>query len=182
MNLLKFKLNKKINIYINYKTLLLFIYKNFFICYIHLSYFYFFFFLKRKNYIYNNINFSLLLSNLKNLKKLFFNQFNNNLKSLINYIYLHVDGLYYRIKYYKKSNALAFLVGYNHYMLYFLPEEINVVLYSKRRKFILYSLNKFLLTKIASCLVSLDYPSLYKSKGIKIYSYNFREKKMKKKR
>jgi len=144
-----------------------FFYKNYYIYYKFLNFL--------QNYsIYNLFIFSFF-------KKSFFSL--NLYKQFFNFYFIEyfLDGLYYRVKYYKEYNILGFILGYNHYILYKLPFTIKVIVHMKKRRFFLYSLNSALLLIISQQLVNLKYPNLFKGKGLKIRSIVYHKKLIKKK-
>lgn len=94
---------------------------------------------------------------------------------------MFLDGLYYRIKYYKKFNCIGFILGFNHYIVYKLLENVFVKVHMKKRRFYLYSDDKNLLSLVSSDLVNLKFPNLFKGKGVKVAFYNYRLKILKKK-
>jgi hypothetical protein len=152
--------------------LLFFFYKYIYFMYVCDTYFVFYKYLNL--YIYKNINYYKYII-------IFFNFF-----LLINNIYLKiqsfffceffVDGLYYRVKYYKKYNFLGFILGYNHYIIYKLPKKIFAFAYMRRRRFILLSFHLTLLLRVSMELVNLKYPNLFKNKGLKLLFTKYRHK------
>lgn len=127
-------------------------------------------------------NFDLKKNVLLNLYRLTY--LYNPIKLVNKYYYYEImlDGLYYRVKYYKKYNCLGFSLGYNHYILYFVPNNIKLFFNKIRRRFILYGIDKSLLGRIASEIVNLKYPNLFKGRGVKIINYNYRRKILVKKK
>jgi hypothetical protein len=163
--------------YKKYKIFYLFFFKNY----------YLFFFIKRFYFIwYKFLIFTkvlnyyslFLISVIKN--KFIFNSFCYN--NLFYYYYeFFVDGLYYRVKYYKNYNILGFILGFNHYILYKSPRTVKACVHMKKRRFFLYSLNLILLGNLSSELVNLKYPNLFKGKGLKIIYKQYRKKNLIKK-
>lgn len=94
---------------------------------------------------------------------------------------LILDGLYYRVKYYRAYNVLGFILGYNHYILYKIPFNISVKVHMKKRKFILYSFDVVLLNKVVYEIMNLKYPNIYKGRGIRIGGSSYRRKNILKK-
>lgn len=105
--------------------------------------------------------------------------FYNNL--IFYYCEFFVDGLYYRVKYYKYYNILGFILGFNHYILYKLPQNIRACVHMKKRRFFLYSLDLVLLGNVSNELVHLKYPNLFKGKGLRIIINKYRKKNLVKK-
>jgi ribosomal protein L6P/L9E len=95
---------------------------------------------------------------------------------VIFYVELYLDGLYYRVKYYKDYHMLGFILGYNHYISYKLPLNISVIVHMKRRRFFLLSFDYLLLNINANELVNLKYPNIYLGKGLRIRSKLYRKK------
>jgi hypothetical protein len=126
-------------------------------------------------YFYYNFKFNFLY--FLNFFKLCFKNFYT-----LFFIELNLDGLYYRIKYYKNYNYIGFILGYNHYILYKLNKNVFIKIHMKKRKFYIYSDNKNLLSLISAELVNLKFPNLFKGKGVKVSFYNYRLKIIKKKK
>lgn len=141
-------------------------------------------------FIYNNILFqfffikNFLIFNIKLNFYFFFFYFYKYIYMFYNlyYIEFFLDGIYYRIKYYKELNIIGFILGYNHYVLVYLPTFINIKVHLKKRKFFFFSFFKNLLHSFAMQIVNLKFPNLFKGKGIKIVNYNYRLKQLKKKK
>lgn len=89
---------------------------------------------------------------------------------------LMLEGLYYRVKFYRVYRCLAFILGYNHYILYFIPKKVQIKCHAKRRRFLLYGFDRGLLGRVAVELVNLKYPNLFKGRGVKIESFDYRRK------
>jgi ribosomal protein L6P/L9E len=98
------------------------------------------------------------------------------------FVELFLEGLYYRVKYYKSKNYLGFLVGFSHYVVVRVPSFIFVQVHTKRRKFVIFSGDRHLLTIFAVFLANLKVPNVYMGKGVKIVNRFYRQKKMLKKR
>jgi len=162
------------------KNCIYFFFCDLFYLYIYNFYYFKFILFKNINLYYKN-NFLLFFKQdilfIYNFFKLLFKNFFN-----IYFIEMLLDGLYYRIKYYKKLNYIGFILGYNHYILYKLPLNIYLKLHMKKRRFFIYSINKNLLSQVSMNLVFLKYPNLFKGKGVKIINYNYRLKILKKKK
>ncbi len=94
----------------------------------------------------------------------------------------YVDGLYYRLKYYKKLHSMGFLIGYSSYLVYKLPICVKVKVFGSRRKFLLYSYDKCFLGNVVWDLIHLKYPDVYSGKGIKGLIFHYKKRKMLKKR
>lgn len=120
------------------------------------------------------INYLTLFMYIKTYFYFFFNIY--NIKSAIYYIELYLDGLYYRVKYYKDYHLLGFILGYNHYILYKLPSCISVIVHMKRRRFFLLSFDYLSLNLNAIELVNLKYPNIYLGKGLRFRSKLYRKK------
>ena len=132
------------------------------------------FFFKKKFIIFNfKLSFYFFYKYLNLFLYTFYNLYYNE---------LFLDGIYYRIKYYKELNILGFILGYNHYILVLLPKELFVKIHIKKRKFFFYSFFKNLLNSFVNNIVNLKFPNLFKGKGVKIINYNYRLKKIKKKK
>lgn len=135
--------------------------------------------------ISSHFDFSALrvfFSNTKILKLFLFNEL-----SLVSFLFgtfieLFLDGLYYRVKYYKSKNYLGFLIGFSHYIIVKVPSSIFVRVHTKRRKFVIFSGDKHKLSIFAVFLASLKVPNVYMGKGLKIINKFYRRKKMLKKR
>lgn len=154
-NLFFFYINNLLYIYIYFKFNFIYIYGN--------------------KYIFNYLNSMYLLVSLY--------KFFSNIQKLDLYQYeFFLDGLYYRIKYYKKFHYLGFIIGYNSYIFYKLPKIIFCIVHKKRRRFFSYSYNIQLLSQIMIELVNLKYPNLFKGKGIKFYAKIYRKKVIKEKK
>jgi hypothetical protein len=138
---------------------------------------YYIFFLKFDN-IYNNT--VLSLSNFSLLVNFFLK--NNLLLGRLAFRELFVDGVYYRVKYYKSLNVLGFLLGYNHYVLFYLPDGVYARVHMKKRKFFLYGYDNEFLSTVSAFVVSFKYPSLYIGKGLKLKNAVYRKKIVKKKK
>lgn len=180
MILLKNIFNKSLNFKFFFQNFFLFDFKNLiFFFFSNLYFFYNFIFFLNKKFFFNIYMF---------FSKYYFYYFYNFLKyyifSFCNFFFIEMflDGLYYRIKYYKKYNVLSFILGFNHYILYYIPKNVFVKLHMKKRKFFLYSLDKLLLSQVCMDLVNLKYPNLFKGKGVKVVFYNYRLKILKKKK
>lgn len=98
------------------------------------------------------------------------------------FVELFLEGLYYRVKYYKSKNYLGFLVGFSHYVVVRVPSFIFIQVHTKRRKFVIFSGDRHLLTIFAVFLANLKVPNVYMGKGVKIVNRFYRQKKMLKKR
>jgi len=132
-----------------------------------------FFFIKSFIIFDKKIDFTFFFLNFYKYIHIFYNLY---------YIEFFLDGIYYRIKYYKELNIIGFILGYNHYVLIYLPMFINIKLHLKKRRFFFYSFFKNLLSLFANQIVNLKFPNLFKGMGIKIVNYNYRLKKLKKKK
>lgn len=163
-----FNLYKNILIY-NYEnlTIYIYIYKNYFFYYIFSTF-------KRGLTYYTKYQF--VFNKLSFYKFDLYKAFNS-----LSFCELYVDGLYYRIKYYVKYNVIGFILGYNHYILYKLPDSIRAAVHMKKRRFFLFGFDLILLGNVANELVNLKYPNLFKGKGLKIISKNYRRKLLVKK-
>jgi hypothetical protein len=138
---------------------------------------YFFFFLKVE-ILFSSLfiltrNFFLLL-NFYVSNALFFNK--------VSFLELFLDGIYYRLKYYRNLHVLGFLIGFNHYILFYLPSDIYVKLHMKKRRFFLYSFDKEKLSNVAHFIVNFKYPNLFIGKGVKLKNVVYRRKLVKKKK
>lgn len=142
--------------------LFFFVYKEYYLC------FFFENLIKQIHYFtYYNISYV----------KLFF--YKLDLYKAINSLFfceLFVDGIYYRVKYYKKYNILGFILGFNHYILFKLPITIRASVHMKKRRFFIYGFDLNLLGNLANEIVNLKFPTLFKSKGLKIVTTNYRKK------
>lgn len=96
--------------------------------------------------------------------------------SLFFFVEIFVDGLYYRVKHYKKYNLLGFILGYNHYVLYKIPRNFQVAVHMKRRRFFVYGFNYKRLVTLAYDIINLKYPNLFKGKGLRIVGLKYRKK------
>lgn len=139
------------------------------------------FFFFYKNYF---INFKFFFKFKKKFSKFLFSYvsfyiFKYNLyKFFLSFFFLEffLDGLYFRVKYYKSFNILGFILGFNHYLLYKLPSFIKACVHMKKRRFFLYSVNFNSLGCVGNEIVNLKYPNLFKGKGVKILFKNYRKK------
>jgi|SRR5579883_1962 len=120
------------------------------------------------------LNYLTLFFYVKNYFYCFFNI--SSLKSIIFYVELYLDGLYYRVKYYKEYHMLGFILGYNHYILYKLPLCISAIVHMKRRRFFLLSFDYLVLNLTMVDLVNLKYPNIYLGKGLRVRSKLYRKK------
>jgi hypothetical protein len=98
------------------------------------------------------------------------------------FVELFLEGLYYRVKYYKSKNYLGFLIGFSHYIIVRVPNFIFVQVHTKRRKFVMFSGDRHQLSIFAVFLAGLKVPNVYMGKGLKIMNEFYRQKKMLKKR
>lgn len=166
---LQLNLQRYIKLYSNFFVikfntffLYIFIYKNYYIVYnfylalVYLNYFFKFFMSYNVIYFYKY-----------NLFKFFNSLF---------FVEFILDGLYYRVKYYKNYNILGFILGYNHYILYKLPKFIFACVHMKKRRFFLYGFNLVQLGSVGSEIINLKYPNLFKGKGVKVVFLNYRKK------
>jgi len=147
---------------IEYLCIFVFIYKEYYLCF-------FFENLIKKIHYFTFYSISYV--------KLFFYQL--DLYKSINSLFfceLFVDGIYYRVKYYKRYNILGFILGFNHYILFKLPFTIRASVHMKKRRFFLYGFDLNLLGNLANEIVNLKYPTLFKSKGLKIVTTSYRKK------
>jgi hypothetical protein len=135
-------------------------------------------------YWFVSYNFILLHINIKyygnlilNFLFLYFLRYNiYNSLGIFFFNEIFVDGLYYRVKYYKSYNLLGFILGYNHYVLYKIPKNINVSVHMKKRRFFIYGFNHERISNIAHEIVNLKYPNLFKGKGLRIVNLKYRKK------
>lgn len=156
----------------SYSNFLFIKFKNFFI----------FFFIYKNYYILYNFYFSLIYINyffkfLMSYNIIYFYKY--NLYKFFNslfFVEFLLDGLYYRVKYYKNYNILGFILGYNHYILYRLPKTVFACVHMKKRRFFLYGFNLVQLGIVSSELTNLKYPNLFKGKGVKVVFLNYRKK------
>ena len=179
INILKFKY---FNYFLEIKNLLILnLNKQIFIFFFNYFYNIFFYFKNLNNFFFKKI---FILFTLKANFYFFYKYLNLFLYTFYNLYYteLFLDGIYYRIKYYKELNILGFILGYNHYILISLPRFLFVKIHIKKRKFFCYSFFKNLLHSFVVKIVNLKFPNLFKGKGIKIVNYNYRLKKIKKKK
>ncbi len=93
-----------------------------------------------------------------------------------------LDGIYYRVKYYKHFHSIGFLIGYSNYVLYRVPVGLQVRVHMKRRRFLIFGMDKMLLNTVSDFLVRFKYPNIYMGKGIKLRRYKYRVKEVIKKR
>jgi|SRR5579875_2035282 len=103
----------------------------------------------------------------------------NNVYSIRNLIYFvefYVDGLFYRVKNYKKFKKLGFILGYNSYLLYTLPSYIYVKVSNRRRRFFLFSFKFYELLDISFELLNFKFPNIYHGKGLKFLYYKYKKK------
>ncbi len=98
------------------------------------------------------------------------------------FVELFLEGLYYRVKYYKSKNYLGFLIGFSHYIIVRVPNFIFVQVHTKRRKFVMFSGDRHQLSIFAVFLAGLKVPNVYMGKGLKVMNEFYRQKKMLKKR
>lgn len=124
----------------------------------------------------------IFFSSFGALKLFFF--FETQLVSFLfgTFIELFLDGLYYRIKYYRSKNYLGFLIGFSHYIVVKVPSFVFVHVHVKRRKFVIFSGDKHQLSIFADFLAGLKIPNVYMGKGLKIVNKFYRRKKILKKR
>lgn len=66
--------------------------------------------------------------------------------------------------YYFDNHSLFFSLGYSHYIIYKLP--LDVVVFLKKGRILLYTLRKELLGSVVSDLKNLRIPDAYKAKGV----------------
>ena len=165
---------EKVYFYKNFEVFFFFIIYNFYLFFFFKKNFFFFF----KFYI-NKINviFSIFTKYILFLNSIFLFNY-NYYQFFLSLFFLDfwLDGLYYRVKYYKNYNILGFILGFNHYILYKLPKKIKVCVHMKKRRFFLYSFDLLLLNNIGLELVNLKYPNLFKGKGLKINFMSYRKK------
>jgi hypothetical protein len=124
-------------------------------------------------FLYYRSNFYSLFRSVKQAIYLFGNFF---------FFEMFLDGLYYRIKFYKEHNVLGFILGFNHYILYYLPVGVFAKVHMKRRRFFLYGLDKLILSNVLVDLVNLKFPNLFKGRGVKFVNKKYRLKLLKKKK
>jgi len=142
---------------------------------------FFFTFLNISSY-FDFFSLRVFFSNANTLKLFLFNDL-----SLVGFLFgtfieLFLDGLYYRVKYYRSKNYLGFLIGFSHYIIIKVPSSIFVRIHTKRRKFVIFSGDKHQLSIFAIFLANLKVPNVYMGKGLKIINKFYRRKKMLKKR
>jgi hypothetical protein len=142
---------------------------------------YFYYFLPFKKLSASNLK-QIFFVNFKFLKLVF------NYKNLISdylvgsFVEFFLEGLYYRVKFYKKKNYLGFLIGYSHYVIIQVPRFIFVKVHTKRRKFVIGGVNRQQVGLFSRMLTDLKFPNIYMGKGVKIITQTYRKKKMLKKR
>jgi hypothetical protein len=164
-------------IYLNFFfNCLFFNFLNYFYIYLNYSFYYIGLFFFNKKFIFNFYIFSYYFFLVLNF---FFFSLNS-----LNFFFIEffLDGLYYRIKYYKNYNSLGFLLGFNHYIFFKLPFSIKCKVHMKKRRFFLYSFDFKLLSLISTKLVNLKFPNLYKGKGVKVLFLSYRKKQIQKKK
>jgi hypothetical protein len=144
--------------------------------YIFTEYFYF---VLLNNRSYKNIFFKYIVYDFK----FFFFKF--NFFSFLRNVFFNeifVDGLYYRVKYHKSYNYLGFILGYNHYILYKVPQDLFVFVHMKKRRILITSFNILKLREFSNELIKLKYPNLFKGKGLRIVFFKYRKKTPKEKK
>ncbi len=170
-------LNKKIYVYKGVFDLINFFVGNNLALFFYTSGIYYYFFFKL-NKVFNN--FVALKKYDLTLSRFFL--FNNLFLQRLNFLEFFIDGVYYRLKYYKTLNVIGFLLGHNHYILFYLPKDIYAKIHMKKRKFFLYGYDKEKLATIGAFMVNFKYPNLFIGKGLKIKSVVYRRKIVKKKK
>ena len=101
----------------------------------------------------------------KSSMKFFVNSFNKMIKSISNgfFFELSLRGIGFKC-YFFNQKTLFLSLGYSHFILYNLPQE--VVVFLKKGKIFLYTLSKEVLGNVVSDLKNLRIPDAYKAKGI----------------
>lgn len=177
---LKLHVTKSLNFFYFFKNFFILDFDNIFYFFFSNLFFFYNFSLKIKENLYKFFWFFFSKKYLKYL----YNFISYYIISFCNFFFIEMflDGLYYRIKYYKKHNVISFILGYNHYILYTLPKNVYIKIHMKKRRFFLYSMDKTILSKTCNDLVNLKYPNLFKGKGVKVLFFNYRLKLIKKKK
>lgn len=133
------------------------------------------------NYLLTPLSSNILNSmNLINLQDLSVSVLSRGFVS-VKIVQLILDGIYYRVKYYKSYNILGFILGFNHYIMYKLPDFVYAKVNMRRRKFLLYSYDLTSLMNIAHEIVNLKYPNTYKGKGVRLMGRTYHRKNIVKK-
>lgn len=101
----------------------------------------------------------------KSVIKIFFNSFSQAMRSLNTgfFFELTLRGIGFKC-YFLDSKRILLNLGYSHYIIYTLPD--NLVVYIKKGKIFLYSISKELLGSVVKDLKNLRIPDAYKAKGI----------------
>lgn len=145
---------------------------------------------------YANINlFNLKFVNINNLKlfsSIKFHDNYSNKKYLGKYFYslkclmfksifslnrgwisrLRLAGIGYKL--YTFCNLIIFKIGYNKCLFFLLPLDLRIMITGrKKRGFIIFGMNKLLVTTISKILLQLRIPNIYTGKGIRIRGQRF---------
>ena len=115
-------------------------------------------------YLDSNKNLKIFVSNKSYLKQ-FTNLFNSFLEGISKGFFyeLSLRGIGFKCYYFDK-HKLFLSLGYSHYIIYTLPED--VVIFLKKGRIFLYSLSKEILGNVVIDLKNLRIPDAYKAKGI----------------
>lgn len=155
-----------------YAYFFLFKFINFYLYFFFYRNYYFFF-----KFFYFNVKLNYFFNYLNSYGSVYFFKY-YLYKFIFSFFFFEffLDGLYYRVKYYRRFNILGFILGYNHYILFKLPDAIRACVHMKKRRFFVYSANLHLLGQVSNELVHLKYPNLFKGKGLKVLFMNYRKK------
>jgi large subunit ribosomal protein L6 len=129
-------------------------------------------------YINNSKNLEGFFSKLSQIKSLY-QSFKGLQEGLVKGFYaeLILRGIGFKV-YFLNGNKLLFSLGYSHFILYDMP--VDVIVYIKKGKLFLYSLDKEKLGNVVKIFKNFRIPDAYKAKGIVEFGQFFSLKEGKK--